>query len=343
MNLETDIFELMLKKPAHSLFWIILFATLWMYNCTEEPEIVTDEIRYNVAPAFEQYVQEFIEEGAKRGRTINFDDTGLRIQFSDFPLENAAGLCSLRRHSIIIDKENWFRFSERFRSYLLFHELGHCELDRLHKNDQFADNTWKSIMRGNPFKGTNNRIPVPYYGFRREYYNDELFDPNTPSPDWSDLSFSYDELLLKVRLDSIAAPGRLNERFSNPPDEYEFEVNFDLILDNNTRTKLEWGRTGQNYYIYVIPNWGFYIGVNIQGNDNDLFYSPNLNLVNGRKIDKFTIRQNDGYEQVFINETFIFHIDPQEQLDYVKLVAMDGESLNDNFEISSFILKELQE
>lgn len=311
-------------------------------TCADEGPIDNNpNVVYDVDPAFEEYVQEFIAEGAKRGKTISFDDSGLRIQFTEFPLDGAAGFCRLGRYDVEIDKANWFRFSERFRSYLLFHELGHCELDRLHRNDKFSDDTWKSILRGDPFKGIENRQPVAYFGFRKEYYIDELFDDTTPDPAWSRRTFNIDTEYNRTNVESQEDVGRINERYNDRSSNYEVELEFNLVIVDNTRTKLEWGVTGANYFIEIIPGWGFYIGVSAEGLDNYLFYSSNVNLVNGEVIGKVTLRNIDGIEQVFINDQFIFHIDAQANLDYVRMTAMQDDQLSEDFVVSRYSISDI--
>lgn len=320
---------------------VIIIILAVAVGCSDDGTETPSTAIYNVDPVFETYVQEFIAEGAKRGKDINFDDSGLSIQFSEFPLDGAAGLCRLGRYDIEIDKANWFRFSERFRSYLLFHELGHCELDRLHRNNTFSDDSWKSILRGDPFKGIENRQPVAYFGFRKEYYLDELFDQSTPDPEWSKVSFSIDQNFERTNTETLLEVDRLNERYNDRVGDYEFEMEFDLIVTDNTRTKLEWGVTGANYYVYIIPTWGYYVGVNFEGIDNDLYYSSNINLVNGNRIGKITVRQSEGVDQIFINDQFIFHLDAQSKLDYVKISAMENDQLNSDFLIDMYSISSI--
>jgi len=322
-------------------FHILLFISTLVLSCTQENAPIVEGPVYNVDPEFEVYVQEFIAEGAKRGHNIDFSDSGLRIQFSELALDGAAGLCRLGRYDIEIDKANWFQFSERFRAYLLFHELGHCELDRLHRNDKFGDNTWKSILRGDPFTGIENRFPVAYFGFRKDYYLDELFDEGTPAPDWSKVDFKYDEFLDRTEIASAADISRLNEPISDITGDYEFEVSFDLIADPSIRTRLEWGLRGENYFVYIIPDWGYYVGINAEGNDNFLYYSRNINFANDRPIDRITIRRDEGVEKVFVNEEFVFHLDQQQRLDYIQLNAMEGEQINNDLVIDKFVLSSI--
>jgi len=310
-------------------------------SCSDDGQEPRPQNVYDVDSEFESYVQEFIQEGAQRGEQIDFSDTGLSVAFSDFPLNGAAGLCTFTTHSIVIDKENWFRFSDRFRSYLLFHELGHCELDRLHKNDLFADGTWKSMMRGDPFQGNTIRIPVPYYGFRKSYYIDELFNPNTPSPDWSSRTFSFARTTQDTVIDQIQDVNKFTQFYSDISDNYEVEINFEFPTSESVRTRLEWGQNGENYYAYFIPLWGYIIGVTLEGLDNGLYYSGAVNQVNGQPINQITIRNQGGFDQIFINEKFIFHIDPS-PLDYVKFSAMNGNQPFNSLEVNSVAIRKLE-
>ncbi len=323
-------------------FFFLVCLLLIIGSCADNGDTDIGTTTYDVDPTFEPYVQEFIAEGAKRGHNIDFSDTGLRIEFSETALEGASGLCYLGEHHIIINKENWFRFSERFRSFLLFHELGHCELDRRHRNEQFSDLTWKSILRGSPLTGIQDRFPVSFFGFRKDYYIDELFDPNTPDPEWSKVQFDYNESLNRKNITTKENINRLNERYTTPLNQYELEADFTLLTAANTRTRVEWGASGLSYYMYIIPGWGYYVGVTLDNLDNDIFYSNNTTLFNDKPIEKITIRQQADVTQIFINEQFIFHLDALPALDYYQLEATTGDAFDTSFDIERFELNELE-
>ena len=311
-----------------------LFLALLCLSCGSD-ELIIPTGQYEVDPTFEPYVQEFIREGAQRGHNIDFSDTGLKIEFSQTAIEPAAGLCYLGRHHVVIDKVNWYRFSERFRTFLLFHELGHCELNRLHTNEQYLDGSWKSIMRGDPFVGVQNRIPVPYFGFRIEHYLDELFNPNIASPSWSNLKFDYVLDISKNNLFRFEGVDRVNEQISDNPSSYEIETIFELATAGNSRTKLEWIGNDLSYFIEIIPTWGYYLGVTLEGIDNFLFYDKNLTLHNGKPIEKITIRNHETFEQIFINDIFIYHIDGLTGINRFRIEAKDGNQINTDFKILS--------
>ena len=123
-------------------FKLLLFSFILLVSCSGGDGLI------DVDPEFQIFVDEFVEEAANRGIEIDFSDTGLSVQFSDFALNDLGGFCRLSSHMIEINKEDWFALSPSRRSQLLFHELGHCELRRGHTNDKLTDLSWISLMRG---------------------------------------------------------------------------------------------------------------------------------------------------------------------------------------------------
>lgn len=108
----------------------------------------------------------------------------LRIIYEDLPATNG-GKCTrslLFPDRISIDKVVWQQMNERQREAVLFHEFGHCFIGRDHRNEKLSQGECASLMDGreNGFFCSNN-----YYSENwREYYLDELFDENTPIPEW---------------------------------------------------------------------------------------------------------------------------------------------------------------
>lgn len=336
------------------LFFLLSILVIFQ-NCRPDNGIGSESGVYDVDPVFEPYVQEFIAEGAKRGKTIDFSDSGLLVEFSEVQLAGANGRCYLGRHHVEIDKSRWFSFSEDVRGFLLFHELGHCELDRLHRNDKFDNNAWKSIMRGSPLEGLEIWMPIPFFGFRKDYFIDELFNEQLAAPDWSTQTFAYDEVpdAAKEVVKSSEDSHRINQRFSELTGDYELEIDFSLLSDGTTSSiRLIWGSTTNHYYIRIFPDEpgqiapgviafnvsGYFIGVHQENQDNGLYFSPNTSNINGAPLNKITIRREGGFEKIFMNEQFIYHIDLQETpLSTVRMEATGPEDALDNtLEIQRF-------
>ena len=163
---------------------IFCFFALFLFSCGKE------DIPRTVDSALEPYLDRFLSEGAKRGKTLNIDKSGgIIMEFADLT-PPTIGLCypSLPVR-IQIDRTYWKRTvdsdnRENLREDVVFHELAHGFLGRRHRNDSLPNNEWTSMMCGEP--QVNGRDwAVNFNGYRKDYYLDELFDVNTPVPGWS--------------------------------------------------------------------------------------------------------------------------------------------------------------
>lgn len=169
------------------LFFSVLM--LFLGSCTKEaaPE-------YRVPEEVEPYVQAFVREAKLRGIDLKIDD--LIVEFAQPDAIYICGMCNgvkvRQKHIILgIQKYCWKEATPQTREGLVFHELAHCYLARLHTSKKFADGTYASLM--NP---DNTEVySVCQYPIdngndcdkrsRRQYYVDELFDETTPAPAWA--------------------------------------------------------------------------------------------------------------------------------------------------------------
>lgn len=131
--------------------WIILFLALT--GCGPKIQV----------SGFEKYVDKFERVG-------NIKIIELVIQF-DY-LEDSYAYCDSAQlfswNTITIDKETWDLFGETEREMIIFHEMGHCVLNRIHEFDLMGDCP-KSLMI--PF----NDMPKKCYVEMEPYYLTELF------------------------------------------------------------------------------------------------------------------------------------------------------------------------
>ncbi len=155
-----------------------IFKTLvliaFFSSCSKEKEqIIPDE--------FQPYVDMFFEEGKSRGLNINLNEIDFEIGFGTLG-GTIAGQCTFRNNKITIDEESWNFMSEEQRVWLIFHEMGHCVLDRQHKNETTNNGECLSIMKGaeNGFNCSLNY----FSNLWTEYYLDELFKPQSQIPAW---------------------------------------------------------------------------------------------------------------------------------------------------------------
>ena len=149
---------------------------------------------YNVPEEFQPIVESFIAEAQKRGNSIEIsnmiityaDDLDLKVCatcYSNANNENEQRIISINANKC------WTNYQQK--EVLIFHELGHCILNREHDNSSLPNGDPKSMMiKDNisvysPCVYVFGNTVVCDFTFKREYYLDELFDESTPIPDWA--------------------------------------------------------------------------------------------------------------------------------------------------------------
>ena len=168
------------------------FALLILSACEQNDNF--SEPIYDVPEELQPLVDLFIEEASTRGETVTIDN--LILEYSSEVEDNVCGLCQTERNGqkrvIIRNEANicWIT-KEQFET-LVFHELGHCILNRNHLDEMLPNGEPKSIMISNNtdlysscsfnVTGGNNSCDNT---FKREYYLNELFDDTTSEPEWS--------------------------------------------------------------------------------------------------------------------------------------------------------------
>ena len=88
----------------------------------------------SIEPALQEYVDNFLVEGASRGHPIQITD--LIVRFSPDLGDNVLGECWTGGSStptIYISMRYWPYETVVYRRIIMFHELGHCVLNREHE------------------------------------------------------------------------------------------------------------------------------------------------------------------------------------------------------------------
>ncbi|RMG20066.1 MAG: hypothetical protein D6730_20520 [Bacteroidetes bacterium] len=267
---------------------------------------------FDVHPDFQPYVDRFIAEGAKRGHDIDFSDTGLSIIFREAVDTETGGVCR-GKHRIEIEKFFWDDLNDFQREGLIFHELGHCELGRGHKNDTLPNGEWASRMRGDPIPQGLSAV-INYTGARRLYYIDELFDPGTPQPDWATFSADYhafgpaDKSLIR----EISGERRSFQTTINLPSSANFEVEFELDIGlTESWAGVQWGGNEFDNSIRLLhtATKRFLIdsGNQVWGTMREIKHFGKIRP----GFNKWTIRKLDDQYHIFLNEEFIYWFDYQ--------------------------------
>jgi len=149
---------------------------------------------YKVPSEFQPIVDSFIHEAALRGKTIVINN--LIIQYDSTmndlycALANTTSLDPSIQKIISVNPRVHCYTNEQEKEVLYFHELGHCILGRSHDSRLLPNGDPRSIMvLGNIALYSPCAYPIggacQDNTFKRTYYLDELFNEQTPVPDWA--------------------------------------------------------------------------------------------------------------------------------------------------------------
>ena len=160
---------------------VFLFLSVFsLFSCLDEFEADNTpepEIGYaGVDERLWDYYQIFEEEGRSRGINVDLRLTEISAEIDAIHENNVIGTCEYGRffnNHITIDDEFWARSSVLGKEFVVFHELGHCFLNRDHKEDSTSEGLCVSLMRS----GTGNCRDA-YNSRNRDIYLDELFSEN---------------------------------------------------------------------------------------------------------------------------------------------------------------------
>jgi len=161
------------QRTLWSVLLVLLFIACQADNAIFEP-IEPEPLYENVDEALWPFFKRFEAEGKARGLAIDIDARGITGIIEELHEDRVAGQCSYSYSSprkITIDQEFWERSNNAYREMIIFHELGHCYLNRGHKEEAFANGRCVSIMRSG-----NGACFDFYNSTTREDYIDELFE-----------------------------------------------------------------------------------------------------------------------------------------------------------------------
>ncbi len=124
---------------------------------------------------FQDFVHNFETVSAEEGQSVSISD--LVVQFGNTPTLNETGVCEWADNEtpkITVNQRIWNTLNDYDKQEVIFHELGHCVLKRVHQNSEMMAyngtvQVAASIMYPYRISGTIYRDNITHY-------HDELFD-----------------------------------------------------------------------------------------------------------------------------------------------------------------------
>ncbi|WP_341227590.1 putative metallopeptidase [uncultured Arcticibacterium sp.] len=171
------------------------FLLLVSLGCEKEALV----FEYRINDSLKTYVNTFYTEAENRGLKLQREN--LIVDFVDSLEEDRCGQCERpagnmeqqRRVLISLTSDCWSQEPQQNKEALVFHELGHCLLNREHKEVLFPSGAPQSIMTlilDGPYQPCEYVIgdnpSACNKTVRRQYYIDELFSENIDTiPSWA--------------------------------------------------------------------------------------------------------------------------------------------------------------
>ena len=148
------------------IFLIMASVSTLIYSCSKDDVVETDA---ELVPYFEL----FANEAAKRGFVVDYSAERIEGLLQDIPNTTVQGQCFHNENipnKVVIDIDYWNNASKLDKEFIIYHELGHCFLNRDHLDDANVDGSCISIMHSNP-----GACFFDLKSDNRDLYLDELF------------------------------------------------------------------------------------------------------------------------------------------------------------------------
>lgn len=252
---------------------------------------------YHVIPEeVEPYVNEFFQDARKNGLEINLEDFNIDISFSQ--LVNASGECNFNDGIILIDSSAWSSFHPLQKRLIIYHELGHCILNRDHYDKTFFNGENVSYMRG-----TNNFSENLVGQKWHDYYLKELFHKTNKLPDWYNLKESSSKFYIDnyEKFDTLLIVDQANE------DTGEIIHTFKLDPTKNFQIVFNYTNLGQGNSPKIYTNH-FKFALFGRGPSISLLYDKNASLFSFLEVytSKKEFLQNNVVLKVKFNNGILF-------------------------------------
>lgn len=281
-----------LMSRANPLHFVLLGVSVFISSCQHE-------YTQSYPPEFAPYIQSFFTEANLRGLEWNETQFDFKIQFGDTE-PGTGGFCNFNTNTITVNPDEWTVRDERQKEQLIFHELGHCLLNRVHKNVESASGECYSYM-----PGTEDGFGccINYYSdYWRNYYIDELFDPSTPLPSWylanREYAAAYLEYphILEIK-DTLADLLNITTFRFSQRDTFLFDIQFDHQVPQDHAVAIFIGNLTFAHCDACLGS-----KTNLAINNKIIYTTPDITTHEDIKLSVF--RQND-IVSFYVNEYFV--------------------------------------
>jgi len=150
-----------------SLKWVLILSVMTAFwSCNKDEELFID-------PALQEYFDRFVVEGATRNVTVDYTKSRVSGYMRLIGEPGVIGQCAHSEkepNKVFIDQIYWSTATDLEKEFVVFHELGHCVLNREHLDDADNQGNCVSIMTS----GTGS-CHINYTIVTRKDLLDELF------------------------------------------------------------------------------------------------------------------------------------------------------------------------
>ena len=272
--------------------FFLLLAGLLCVSCQHE-------YTQSYPAEFEPYVREFFVQANLRG--LEWDETNFdfSIEYGDTE-PGTGGFCNFKTNTITVNPDEWTLRDDRQKEHLVFHEMGHCLLNRVHKNVESASGECYSYMPGTE---DGFACSINYASdYWRTFYLDELFDPGTPLPEWYEHNNSYTDAYLAYNhftdiQDTLSELLDITTFRFSQKDTFLFDIYFDNSLAGEPAVALFLGNLTFSH-CDACPG----SKTNLALDNKIIYYSPDITTHADIKLSVF--RQHDVVS-FYVNEIFV--------------------------------------
>ena len=150
-------------------FCALLLLSVYLFSCFGGTEAGID-------PELREYVDRFNEEAKARNLDFEIRIAEIDVNLAEIFSNGVLGQCLNTEEgvdAVQIDRSYWESptTTDLDKEFVIFHELGHCVLERSHINTPDGSGTCTSIM----YDGNSSSCMLDYNSDNREEMIDELF------------------------------------------------------------------------------------------------------------------------------------------------------------------------